>query len=269
MNTKDTFKKYAPTTKTHAFTPRIPELQALNGQVFQTPQTVSLEYLASQLGDDLHHIRWLFQSNGLDMFDCILSGKVGEKNLGKWLTQSHIPEKITSKICAAKIAGSALTLTTRYKDFLRMADSTHFSSCLHTDSDTRYCTVILYLHKPNMFLLVNRDEQGKFKTRIVGRVTRITILEDSRALKLPIGTKIILLNRTYGVDVKVPKEIAGIPCFQQLQKQQSTDDHTVRISSILARFEIGSEKAGLNSEMNDYRFSYDDLEHRPFIQLHK
>lgn len=260
MNTRD---KYLEVSKGHAtepFTPRIHLLQKMNGKRFSTGNSVDFGYLDKHLGyGDLEHLKWIFKINKLDMAECIKLGKVGEKSLGKWLTHAHIPEDIASKVCAARVPGIELTLTTRYKDFVLMGSNSHYDTCI---TGKRPHTFAYYLHKPNVFLLIDRSPSGMIKSRSVGRVVRVTRANDSIALGVAKGTVVILFNRPYGIQVTLPDMLEGIPCFQQAGPDYCGGDR-VEISLDLIRYEVGTERIG--EDPNDDDKIWDDLSERQNI----
>ena len=258
MNTRDTYKKYG-LPSTYAFTPRIDILQEWNNTEVVCESFTDLEKLKCDLGNVTYALlEQLFYLNNLSMVDCITSGMVGEKRLSKWLTQGHFPESIVSTVCNARKNKSTLTLSTRYKDFVRMGKSKHMvngNSCAVT---LYKGTSAYYLHKPNTFLLLNRGDDGDFKTRVIGRLTRITRAQDSSILGLPIGQAVILFNRIYGVNVQLPTTLNGIPCFRQRYKGDTGSDVKL-ISEYLINYEVGIEAARDIFAGHGNDDAYDDL----------
>jgi hypothetical protein len=219
-----------------------------------------LNALRLELGDStLDYVTWLFNANKLDLHQCILTGKVGEKNLGKWLSHSHIPEAAVSKICAAKKSGTPLTLTTRYKDFTRMSMSKHYDSCVSSLS-TR--TVAYYLHKSNVFMLVNRGANGDFRTRVIGRLLRLSTDDAWRHGLTSADRYAIVFNRIYGVDVALPNKIHDIPCFSQRQRHQDVRGFS-HLSTSVAMQNIETRKSDYGWQENHV---YDDLLHDLYVK---
>lgn len=252
MNTRDAFWGNNGKTCVSPFIPRIPELQALNGIKINVSESIDHNKLNALNFESLSAVKWLFQVNRLNLRDCIVSGKVGEKKLGKWLTHSHIPEDVVSQVCAAKTKGTKLTFTTRYKDFARLGHSKHYLSCATTDYKN---TSSYYLHKPNVFMLVDRGDNGDFKTRVIGRLTRVTKDSDARILDLPSSSLVILFNRIYGVSVPLPEQLYGIPCFAMPDKGMEGRVESLHISETLCEYEAGVECASMLSKVG----VYDDL----------
>lgn len=261
LNTRNLFLAKLP-GRSPLFTPRIKMLQELNGQIFPSVAGVKKEIVAPGSYQGWEYINWLFAANKLNLSDCILKGKVGEVNLGKWLKHSHVPEALISQVCAAKIPQADFVLTTRYRDLVRMADSKHYDSCI---KNSKIGSLNYYLHKKNVFMLVVRDARGDFSSRVIGRVTRVTNWFDAGHLGLPMLSKIIIFNRVYGVDLIPPSSLAGIPCFAQ-NWEECTGLYATKD---LVCWEVGDdekhEKLGENP--CQYSNTWDDLGNYPIFRL--
>jgi hypothetical protein len=106
-------------------------------------------------------------------------------------------------------------------------------------------------------MLVNRGDDGDFRTRIVGRLTRVKSNRDAMALNAELEEIVILFNRHYGVPVTIPSTINGIRCFMQPKKGNSCKPGHTIISRNLCRYEPGTEKDGADPTFMEG--VYDDL----------
>lgn len=97
--------------------------------------------------------------------------KPQEIKLTKFLSR-FLPDSQVTKIwnsCVFDLPEIVMTPTWRFKDFLRMSDSKHFTSCHAPGREFPFAPTILAAN-PNYFLYVQRDSAGHFVRRCLCRL---------------------------------------------------------------------------------------------------
>lgn len=116
-------------------------------------------------------VKMLLQANELDTSEVLRAGMVGNKKLGKWLQQAHVPEAMITQAFRAIGAELELKISTRFKDIVNAVVSPHFNSCLggfHSDQ------LKVYLEDPSLAVLLSYDSKGRVYSRNWIRLVRVT-----------------------------------------------------------------------------------------------
>jgi hypothetical protein len=193
MNVRQ-LKQQLSSTPWPPFVPRFPKLQELNGKLVQT--SCSLDYACVPKS-----VKEVLLAEGVDVVQTLLNGKIRGVRLGKFLLKKGVSEAEISATFHAKAPGVQLTFSTRYKDFLRSAQSRHYKTCAGTHHPN---TMPYYLSCPETFLLIHRDPGGDFDARHIGRLVAVNTVKSELAF---------VFNKGYGIRTSLPSKIFGYPCY--------------------------------------------------------
>lgn len=150
----------------NVFVPRCECLRKIEGKTFTSLKGVlDTRQWPDDVRDELDSLGLLFSR----VRDHLISGFVGKLKTTRWLHNVGVSDAcistLVNKCCFSPIT---FTISCRYKDFVRMSMTKHFSSCFNPEG----CHKIqpyLYLIEPEYALGIVRDKSGQFVHRILIR----------------------------------------------------------------------------------------------------
>lgn len=150
---------YTPHSKI-CFLPRHPALRRMEGAKFLATSTPNTYLLPARFCDFCSCI-------GKTPKDVLDNPYVNGMRVGKLLAKLGFTEAEISKCLQQESRQIELTLTCRFKDFLRMSKTSHYGSCFNGMYKQE---VFNFLANPYFALLIARDNKGDFHTRVVVRL---------------------------------------------------------------------------------------------------